>query len=192
MASTLPSKGSKGKFAADKVIEYFWDCGNGNGDIILKTDQEPAIKCLVKDLVLERGDEPVCRTMVEESPVASKGSNGLAEKAVQEIEGQVRALKLALEGRIGQKIDAESRVVAFMAEYAAYLVNRLSVGKDGKTPYERNKGKKEGHRAGRRVRREVALQEEGPVEGRQNQPQVGVRGFRGGQGEEWRAVDRNP
>ena len=142
MASTLPSKGSKGKFAADKVIEYFWDCGNGNGDIILKTDQEPAIKCLVKDLVLERGDEPGCRTMVEESPVASKGSNGLAEKAVQEIEGQVRALKLALEGRIGQKIDAESRVVAFMAEYAAYLVNRLSVGKDGKTPYERNKGKK--------------------------------------------------
>ena len=142
MASTIPSKGSKGKFAADKVIEYLWDCGNGNGDIILKTDQEPAIKCLVKDLVLERGDEPGCRTMVEESPVASKGSNGLAEKAVQEIEGQVRALKLALEGRIGQKIDAESRVVAFMAEYAAYLVNRLSVGKDGKTPYERNKGKK--------------------------------------------------
>ena len=142
MASTIPSKGSKGKFAADKVIEYFWDCGNGNGDVILKSDQEPAIKCLIKDLVLERGDEPGCRTMVEESPVGSKGSNGLAEKAVQEIEGQVRAIKLALEGRIGQKVDAESRIVAFMAEYAAYLFNRLSVGKDGKTPYERNKGKK--------------------------------------------------
>ena len=29
-----------------------------------------------------------------------------------------------------------------MAEYAAYLINRLEVGKDGKTAYERNKGKK--------------------------------------------------
>ena len=124
------------------MIEYFWECGNGNGDIILKSDQEPAIECLIKDLVLERGDEPGCRTMVEESPVGSKGSNGLAERAAQEIEGQLRAIKLAFEGRIGQKVDAESCVVAFMAEHAAYLVNRLSVGKDGKTPYERNKGKK--------------------------------------------------
>ena len=38
MASTIPSKGSKGKFSVDKVIEYFWECGNGNGDIILKSD----------------------------------------------------------------------------------------------------------------------------------------------------------
>jgi len=29
----------------------------------------------------------------------------------------------------------------FMAEYAGYLVNRLEVGKDGKTAYERVKGK---------------------------------------------------
>ena len=80
--------------------------------------------------------------MVEESPVGGKGSNGLAERAVQEIEGQLRAIKLAFEGRIGQKVDDESRIVAFMAEYTTHLANRLSVGKDGKTPYERNKGKK--------------------------------------------------
>ncbi len=87
-----------------------------------------------KDVVLESGDEPGCRTMVEESPVGSKGSNGLAEKAVQDIDGQSRAIEMALEGRIGQKVDAESCIVAFMAEHAAYLVNRLSVGMDGKTP----------------------------------------------------------
>ena len=50
-------------------------------------------------------------------------------------------MKLALEGRLGQKVDAEANVVAFMAEYAGYLVNRLEVGKDGKTAYERVKGK---------------------------------------------------
>ncbi len=82
MASTIPPKGSKGKFSADKMIEYFWECGKGNGEIILESDQEPAIECLITDLVLGRGDAPGCRAMVEESPVGSSGSNGVTERAV--------------------------------------------------------------------------------------------------------------
>jgi len=117
------------------------ECGSRSGDVIMKTDQEPAIEYLVKDIVDARGDEKGSRTLVEESPVKSKGSNGLVERAVQTIEGQIRVMKLALEGRLGMKVDAEANVVAFMADYAAYLVNRLEVGKDGKTAYERVKGK---------------------------------------------------
>ena len=141
MATVLPFKRSTGKFAADKVMEFIAECGNSSGDIIVKTDQEAAIAYLVKDIVLERGDEKGCRTIVEESPVESKGSNGVVERAVQAIEGQVRVLKLALEARIGMDIDAESKIVTFMTEYASYLMNRLEVGKDGKTAYERTKGK---------------------------------------------------
>ncbi len=33
-------------------------------------------------------------------------------------------MKLALEDRIGQEIDAEAAIVTFIAEYAAYLCNR--------------------------------------------------------------------
>jgi len=51
-------------------------------------------------------------------------------------------MKSAFEGRIGQEVEAERRVIYFMAEYAAYLSNRLEVGKDGKTAYERSRGKK--------------------------------------------------
>ena len=123
-------------------MEYFGECGNQFGDIIVKTDQEPAIKCLVKDIVLERGEELGNKTIVEESPVGSKGSNGVAERAVQEVEGQLRVLKLAFEGRLGREVDVEECVVTFMAEYGAHLLNRLLIGKDGKTAYERNKGKK--------------------------------------------------
>ena len=141
MATVVPEKGSKGKFVADKVLDFIAECGNMKGDILIKTDQEPAIKYLVKDIVLERGDEPDCRTVVEESPVGSSGSNGVIERAVQTIEGQVRVLKLALENRVKAKVPADSNVVTFMAEYAAYLVNRLEVGKDGKTASERNRGK---------------------------------------------------
>ena len=108
MAAVLPDKGSTGKFAVDKVLEFIAECGNQSGDIIVKSDQEAAIGYLVKDLVLERGEEKGCRTIVEEAPVGSKGSNSIVES--------------------GREIDAEANVVTFIAEYASYLVNRLEVG----------------------------------------------------------------
>lgn len=141
MATVVPEKGSKGKFVADKVLEFIAECGHASGDIILKTDQEAAIGYLIKDIVLERGDEKGCRTIVEESPARSSGSNGVAERAAQSVEGQIRILKLALEARIGVDIPAESNVVTFMAACGACLLNRLEVGKDGKTAIERCKGK---------------------------------------------------
>jgi len=49
---------------------------------------------------------------------------------------------LALEERIGRQVDPEEAIVSFIPEYAAYVVNRLEVGKDGKTSYERTRGKK--------------------------------------------------
>ena len=70
------------------------------------------------------------------------GSNGPAERGVQEIEGQIRVLFLALQERVGRVIDARERIVAFIPEYAAYLLNRLRKGEDGKVPFERAKGKR--------------------------------------------------
>ena len=117
---------------ADRVMNFIAECGSQSGDIIIKTDQEAAIGILVKDIVFERGDEKGCRTIVEQSPVASSSSDGLAERAVQTIEGQIRVMKLALEGRLGTKLEAEAKVVSFMAEYAAYLANRLEVARMAK------------------------------------------------------------
>ena len=64
MATVLPDKGSTGKFAADKAMEFMAECGCQSGDVIVKTDQEAAIKYLVKDIVFERCDETGCRTIV--------------------------------------------------------------------------------------------------------------------------------
>ncbi len=82
------------------------------------------------------------RPILEESPVKRSGSNGVVERGVQGIEGQVRALFLALQGRIGRKLDARQKVVNFIPEYASYLMNSLAMGKDGKVAYEGAKGKK--------------------------------------------------
>ena len=53
-----------------------------------------------------------------------------------------RSLFLGLEERIGRKLDARERIVAFILDYAAYLINRISQGTGGKVAYERMKGKK--------------------------------------------------
>ena len=79
--------------------------------------------------------------MVEEAPVKQSKSNGLVERAVQDIEGGVRAMFIALQERLGLKMQAKERIVAFIPEYVAYLMNRLMVGADGKSVYERLKGK---------------------------------------------------
>ena len=58
------------------------------------------------------------------------------------MEGHTRAIFLALQGRMGRKIDARERIVNFSPEYASYLMNRLEVCKDGKVAYDRAKGNK--------------------------------------------------
>ena len=79
--------------------------------------------------------------IVEASPVGSSTSNGVVERAIQSVQGQVRVLKLALERRWGVLIPARHCVIPWLVEYAAYLLNRFEVGQDGKTAYERLKGK---------------------------------------------------
>ena len=44
--------------------------------------------------------------------------------------------------RVGVKIDGRERIVAYIPEYAAYLLNKLQMGSDGKVAYERIKGKR--------------------------------------------------
>ena len=139
MASVVPIKGTSGQFAVLRVLDFLKQCGAEESAVILKTDQEPAIEALIKDVVAARGQ---AATLVENSPVGSSGSNGVVERAVQGVEGQIRTLKLACEERLRIRLRPDDRLVLFLAEYSAHLLNRLEVGKDGKTAYERSRGKR--------------------------------------------------
>lgn len=92
----------------------------------------------IKDLIDSREEGKV---ILEESLVKSSGSNGIVERAVQRIEGRVRVMYSALQDRLGIKIDARECDIAFLPEYAAYLMNRRESGKDCKTAHERIEGK---------------------------------------------------
>ena len=54
-AVVVPSKGSTGSFATRMVLDLIRECGDGNRDVIVKTDQEPAIKFLVDDVCVFTG-----------------------------------------------------------------------------------------------------------------------------------------
>ena len=133
MATVIPSKGGSGKFMTDRVMKFFEECGDQAGDIIIKTEQEAAIACLVRSIVTERGNEIGRR---KESPVGIHASYVIVKRAVQTVEGQVRVMKIALQARLGIPVNAGANIVTFMAEYASFLLNRLELGKDGKTADE--------------------------------------------------------
>ena len=56
MATSVPTKGSTGKFAVDKCLEFIEESGDKEGSVIVKTDQEAAIEYLVKELVEARNE----------------------------------------------------------------------------------------------------------------------------------------
>ena len=138
-AVVVPCKGSTGSYAAKMVVELITECGDKDQDVILKTDQEPAIKFLVDDVCVNRTG---ARTITEVSPKGSKGFNGVVERAVQSVEQCLRTMKSSLDERMGVRVDTLHPVLTWLCEFASYMMNRMEVSADGKTPYERVKGKR--------------------------------------------------
>ena len=79
--------------------------------------------------------------IIKASPVGSSKSNGFVERAIQTVQQMVRTLRSALSRRWGFLIPTFHPVMTWLIEYASFLLNRLQVGKDGKTSFERSRGK---------------------------------------------------
>ena len=139
MASVVPKKGSFGVFASKRAMSFLKEIGLDKADIVIKSDQEAAVGALVDDIKRMRNDS---RTVVEYSPVRTPKSNGLIERSVMSIKEQVKVMKSALEARWQRNILDTENVVTWLVEYSAVLLNRREISKDGKTSYERLKGKR--------------------------------------------------
>ena len=99
----------------------------------LRSDQEKSMTAL-QDRVKQAREE---ETVLLNSKVRDSQGNGVVEKAVQDTEGMIRTLKIALEMRIGERIMPGSAILYWLIEYAAEVMNRYRVGTDGKTPRQR-------------------------------------------------------
>ena len=112
----------------------------GYNRLILKSDQENSILDFPKAAKRERGE--FVEIMPEESPVCDHQSNGAVERAVQNVEAQIKTMRLALESRYKCKIRADHCIMPWLVHHAAMMYNICQIGDDGKTPYERRKGKR--------------------------------------------------
>ena len=141
MSSVMPSK-STGEFIAKRVIAFLRECGIHQTGIIVKCDQEAALSSImdkVREIQVANG--VMTPIIPEYSPVGSKQSNGVVERGIQAVEGQVRTMRDALEERLGVTLEIGDTIWPWLVEYAGHLLNRHEVGHDGKTAYERLKGK---------------------------------------------------
>jgi len=135
-AHAMPCKGRGDGYPVERVVRTLDEWGRA--DIALKSDGEPAIKDLERAIKMRRGED----TQLEEAPRGEHQANGEVERAVGEIAGMVRTLKVELEKRIGEKIATMRPIVKWMVEYSGAMVTRFRIGEDGKTAYERLKGRK--------------------------------------------------
>lgn len=138
MSTIVPMKGASVEWCARRVLAFIKEIGLEGSDIVLKSDQEPAIVSLMAEIAARRK----AKTIQEHSPVASSQSNGYVEGAIQSVFGQARVMLDALEARVGQSCrGGGTAALAWLIEYASVLWNRYAVSADGKTSYERLRGK---------------------------------------------------
>jgi hypothetical protein len=124
-------------WVADRVVEDIDKFGHSN-NVCIKSDQEPALVDLVRTIKSKRKGE----TMIEHSKVYDSQSNGVVERAIQTVEGLTRTLKMSLERKIKKSIPSKHPIMTWLVEHVADLLNKYSVGKDGRTAYERIRGKR--------------------------------------------------
>ena len=104
LSLVVPKKGLSEEWVGARVAKAIEDIGLGDLMLITKSDGEPAMRTLrevVSRILRERKGGGVIE---EQSPKGESASNGMIEKAVQEIEGMIRTLRHHVEKNIGAKM----------------------------------------------------------------------------------------
>ena len=103
--STMVPRKSTGEFVTARIMAFLRECGCEMSKIIVKTDQEEAMLAMVGNLVRHRATMGAEETIPENSVAYSSQSNGVIERGVQDVEGQTRTFRSALEENIGEKLE---------------------------------------------------------------------------------------
>ena len=138
-AMLAPGKGTEFPWIAERAAKFIDQ--RGHNRVTLRCDNEPAIEALAREIVQARQEGS--QTVPQRPPVGESLSNGVIERAVGLVAGQARTLKTALEHRIGARVPPDARILCWLVEFAAYLMNRCDIGSDGETPLQRLHGRRD-------------------------------------------------
>ena len=81
------------------------------------------------------------RVVLEKPAKGESQSNGRIEEAGKTVREFTRVLKEQLEDRCHMKLSSDSPVILWMIRWAAMMTSRFLVGNDGRTRYERRRGR---------------------------------------------------
>ena len=95
-------------------------------EVNMERVEEERDKAEGEEMTKERPD-----MVMEESPVGESKSNGMVERAIQEVQGQVRTMRAAWESRYGRRMTGTDQVLPWMVRHAGNLYSIFTVGTDG-------------------------------------------------------------
>ena len=113
----------------------------GLGEVLLKSDQEPAVQKLIAQVAQRRRAVNQC-TQVVAAPRRSHASMGTIENANRQIGNGIRVLKLQLEGGLGRRVPIYHPIMAWLVRHVGWLVMRYAVRQaTGRTAHQILRGK---------------------------------------------------
>ena len=116
------------------------DIGSEFVDIIVESDNEPALTSLTERWSTLRAMKSGSGMTIQNSPFGSWNSYRIVERAIQSGQGVIRTLRSTIEEQWEVKLVTHS-VWLWIAEQARFLLTRFEVGGDGETAYERPRRK---------------------------------------------------
>ena len=105
----------------------------------MKCDNEPRTKAL-QDAVIH-----ACvrvEVIPQGPPEADHIANGRVEMAVREVKRQCRTLRISAEQNTSVRVADDSPLLSWLPRFAAQVMNKMRIGKDGKTSEMRRTGRR--------------------------------------------------
>ena len=157
----VDTKGGADAHVVGRLADFFRSSGLTKFDY--KSDQESSVKAVMEDAIAKEkwiretmelavrrsgraGEYIPLQAIPESSAVGSSPSNGRAERAVQQVEDQVRVGKIALEARLGVQLPCSHPVMRWLVEHSVDIINKYAINKSGLSPHEELHGKKAAER----------------------------------------------
>ena len=139
---TVPVKGVDEDGHVTKLVcdDLAW---MGHTRIILKCDNEPAIKkVLTESIIRMKVNVEDLETISKEHPERYESqSNGMTEVGVKNFRGHFRTLWSCIQRRLGVEIPINHPVAHWLAGFVCLIMNAMVRGDDGLTAWERARGR---------------------------------------------------
>ena len=101
-------------------------------DIIVKSDNEPALTSLIESWSTLRAMKSGPRMIIENCLVGSSKSTGIVQRAIQSVRRMIRTTRSAIEEKWEVNLNVTHFVWLWIADQAGFLLTRFEVGCDGR------------------------------------------------------------